>query len=278
MIKLFAADLDGTLLNEQHQSDSVILNTMKTVVKAERRFVIATGRSLYENQQKSLQFEKLSIYFICMNGALIKDSENRILYQKEIKKTFITELLKKFPDIMFEFYGLDKTYLKESKEIFIRNFREKSIWNKTLEDNFLSSYLEDCVFEQNISEIINMPIYKINCRIEDKQMKKRFDQFVSENSNVIVNAPFISGAYELTDIQVNKGEAVRVLASRFGINNNEVAVYGDGGNDLTMLAYFENSYAPSNASKEAKETAKCVIGSNKDHAVPLHMLELLKKE
>ena len=46
MIKLFASDLDGTLLNELHESDEVIFNSIQQVLNKNLYFTIATGRDL----------------------------------------------------------------------------------------------------------------------------------------------------------------------------------------------------------------------------------------
>ena len=45
MIRLFACDLDGTLLNERHESDAFIEGVLRSVVESGRYFTVATGRS-----------------------------------------------------------------------------------------------------------------------------------------------------------------------------------------------------------------------------------------
>ena len=58
--------------------------------------------------------------------------------------------------------------------------------------------------------------------------------------------------FEITDVACNKGESVAWLAGYYGIAEDEVAVYGDGGNDIAMLKRFRHSYATKNASDAAK--------------------------
>ena len=57
MVRLFACDLDGTLLNKYHETDDVILDAVDQVIKNNRYFAIATGRHMHENQK-----EKLGMY------------------------------------------------------------------------------------------------------------------------------------------------------------------------------------------------------------------------
>ena len=109
-------------------------------------------------------------------------------------------------------------------------------------------------------------------------MKCEFETFLHENSDKIVNAPFQEDFFELTDISVNKGVSIQRLAQKLNIQENEIAVYGDGLNDITMLEIFQHSSAPRNASNEVKEYAKQIIGECKDHAVCYHILDVLKKD
>ena len=46
MIKLFACDLDGTLLNARHMTDRTILACVDAVVAAGAHIAVATGRAV----------------------------------------------------------------------------------------------------------------------------------------------------------------------------------------------------------------------------------------
>ena len=61
------------------------------------------------------------------------------------------------------------------------------------------------------------------------------------------------------------------------IAKEEVAVFGDGLNDLSMFELFPNSYAPANAEPEIRKRAKEVIPSNNDDGVGKKIFELLYK-
>ena len=61
------------------------------------------------------------------------------------------------------------------------------------------------------------------------------------------------------------------------ISKEEVAVFGDGLNDLSMFELFPNSFAPANAEYEIKKLAKEVIPSNNDDGVGKKIFELLYK-
>ena len=53
VVKLFASDLDGTLLNALHKTDPVILASLRRLRAAGAHFSIATGRTLRSNRERA---------------------------------------------------------------------------------------------------------------------------------------------------------------------------------------------------------------------------------
>ena len=96
MIKLFASDLDGTLLNVDHTLDEFIIDTIKKINDNNKIFCIATGRSMYDEHIDDFRCIDGYNYCISLNGALIKDKNNEIVYKKEINHEFVMKMLKKF--------------------------------------------------------------------------------------------------------------------------------------------------------------------------------------
>ncbi len=65
----------------------------------------------------------------------------------------------------------------------------------------------------------------------------------------------------------NKGSALRLLCGHMGISPDEVAVFGDAGNDLTMFSVAGHAVAVANAAPEAAAAARWHIGRCEDDAV-----------
>lgn len=65
----------------------------------------------------------------------------------------------------------------------------------------------------------------------------------------------------------SKGHAVEVLADHLGISLDEIAVFGDSENDVSMLQAVPHSVAVRNASPEAMAAANYRIGLSADDAV-----------
>ena len=69
---------------------------------------------------------------------------------------------------------------------------------------------------------------------------------------------------DVTHPQANKGVGVQRLAALMGVPMDEVAVIGDGGNDVAMFQQSGLSIAMGNASDEVKKHARFVTGSNEE--------------
>lgn len=136
----------------------------------------------------------------------------------------------------------------------------------------------DTLFSQPLSTILAHDICKVNARTADEALGRELTAFLADHQDTVVNTPFQPVMFEITDKADNKGAAVARLAAYYGIDVGEVAVYGDGGNDLVMLDRFEHSFATSNASDAAKQAAGTVIGNCAFHAVPKHMLKTLRDQ
>lgn len=55
---------------------------------------------------------------------------------------------------------------------------------------------------------------------------------------------------------INKVNQLKYLVNKYDISLDDLYVFGDGENDIGMLTYARNSYAPANALENAKEAAK----------------------
>ena len=88
----------------------------------------------------------------------------------------------------------------------------------------------------------------------------------------------ISGA-NWADLQVqgvDKGSAVRDLQRFLGVERAQTAVFGDAGNDLSMMSEGDLSFAMANASRDVVEAARFVAPSNNEAGVAQVLRSLLK--
>lgn len=76
----------------------------------------------------------------------------------------------------------------------------------------------------------------------------------------------------------NKGSGARKLCELLGIEEGEVVVFGDAGNDLPLFSVVPNSVAVANAQPEAARAARWHIGRCEDDAVAAAIEALVSGE
>src|SRR5262249_40928164 len=89
----------------------------------------------------------------------------------------------------------------------------------------------------------------------DAELRQRVGPFVSASCS----QPYY---IDFTHRDANKGMVVRMAADFFGISTSQIAVIGDGLNDVLMFANAGLSIAMGNATPEVQRMAKYVTGSN----------------
>ena len=177
-----------------------------------------------------------------------------------------------------EYLSPDKTYVLQPEEEYVKDMQEHSrmLANPSQWiDRFMRSMRSSITYSQKIEDILRQDICKINCRMMENEDTHDLVAYLEEHKDVFVNAPSGKGLFEITDAKTNKATAVRWLAEYLNVTKDEVAVYGDGGNDLDMLAMFPHSYAPAAAQERAKTAASAVIGPYEEYSVARHMEKLL---
>ena len=87
----------------------------------------------------------------------------------------------------------------------------------------------------------------------------------------------VSGA-NWADLQVrgvDKGSAVRDLQRFLGVDRSQTVVFGDAGNDVSMMGVADLSFAMANASQDVIEAARFVAPSNNEAGVAQVLRALL---
>lgn len=283
MIKLFASDLDGTLLNIRHVVDTTILAALHEVTDSGAHFAIATGRCMRSNHD--FGFDDVACEAVCSNGSIILDRKGRCIHHMPLDAACVEEILLAFPTISFDFTSPTTSYIRGSKAEHALSMRHPSFWKRVAMQGMGSgpqmSHPETFVYNASMEQILSEDVCKINCRVPDVGLAQDLHDFLADHRDSLVNAPFDASMFEITDVHTNKGAAVAWLAAYLGIAESEVAVYGDGGNDVAMLERFAplgHAYAPRGGGEAARQAASSVIGYCAFHAVPRHMVETIHQQ
>ena len=82
---------------------------------------------------------------------------------------------------------------------------------------------------------------------------------------------------EIVAGEVDKGGALRALAEKLGVAREEIAAFGDAGNDVGMLEYAGRGYAMENASEDVLARVPLHAPANTEDGVARVLEELLAR-
>lgn len=271
MYKLAVFDLDGTLLNRDHEISKENLNAVKKLEKLGLKIVLASGRP-HTLMKPYIHQLNLKGPIIACNGAFIKKGlSGPVLYEKTIEKKQVQCISKlcKEKDYTPMFYteeGILSSY-NERVDFFIKR-------NEGLEDKLKSTIMirsDAC----EISE--NYKIFKILVMEKDQDkydlLVKDFEIFSS-----LSKTQSSSGFYDVMAPLTSKKSALEFLINYYGLSKNEVVAFGDQHNDLEMLALAGLSITTSNAVQGVKDLADYISMDHHDHGVAYSIENFLLKK
>ena len=134
MFKVVVSDLDGTLLNGQHQISSRTRDTLHRLVDQGVKFVVATGRH-HVDVRSIRDALGLDIYLITSNGAVVHDKQDQLVYNQALPSTVAAELIamERDPSIHINVYYGDE-WLVEEELPWLLQFHHDSGFSYRLAD------------------------------------------------------------------------------------------------------------------------------------------------
>ena len=126
-------------------------------------------------------------------------------------------------------------------------------------------YARACV---PLDTLPDTPVLKANVFVDEDRAGT--EAFVEQLNDAIDGLDFdvpMAGFSNIMPTGWNKGSALRVLCKHLGVTADEVVVFGDAGNDVTMFEVAGHPVAVENASQDAAERARWHIGRCEDDAV-----------
>ncbi|KIL09593.1 haloacid dehalogenase [Clostridium botulinum] len=287
MIKLIASDMDGTLLNNNHDID---VETVEAIRKAEEAgiiFTISTGRE-YDSVKGILDKHNIRCQCILSNGAEYRDEEGNILEVININEEYAKQIIKildenKLPARIFTDKGVFTTSTREEalQEVVFRtltfnpNLTEDEAKKMAEKEGFFTSlkYIDDVekFFEDGIE------VRKFVAFHKDVELIDKIKKTVGKLEGLAISSSFDDNI-EITDLNAQKGIILEQVAKKMAIDIKEVMILGDSFNDYSMFEIFEESVAMKNAIPEVKEIAKYITDSNGNLGVAKAIYNVLNNE
>jgi len=288
MIKLIAADMDGTLIGKNREISKENIEAIKEAQKNGIKFAIATGRA-YCDVEPLLHKYDLQCDCVVLNGAEYRDVNGNIVEHTYIEKSRVVEILDtmKSKDISIEIYTDDGFYTTNTKEETLEGMVKRSLaFHPELKDEEEKiKYAKNNLHFKNMKYITDM-----NKFLKRDNKVAKFVSFAQSEEIInklrkkmeVLKGLAVSGSFG-TNIEVNhmdaeKGKILAKVAQKLKIRKDEVVVLGDGLNDYSMFKEFENSFAMANAVDEIKEVAKYITDTNVNSGVAKAIHRILNGE
>ena len=279
---MIAMDMDGTLLNEQHEISDETLETLRRLSAKGVIVALATGRSgpaVYRHVRKLNLPRPLPV--VCYNGASCRlfpphpvdpASEQKILFESPLSPSAVEDVLTLSKELgcLVQYYVGDSIFVvskSASDADFIRRYHGLTGATHT----FLNTY-DNILTEKG-------PPSKILLMTDDPDRVVEAARAFQKKStvpsfNVIRgNPPFF---VEFLDANTCKGNGLEHLCRLMNLPTGGVVAFGDGDNDIEFLQISGLGIAMKNARQIVKDCADRV--SERKHSENGVAYELLKLE
>ena len=263
MSKLFVFDIDGTLVNRTYELKKEIIESINTLLSKGYFVATCSGRSFIGSMRFLSQFQEGNKFAICANGALIYKVENKELLDRKPLKFKDYKKVYKFTSNVENFF----TYFYFGDDLFHMNYDECIELDKA--SNNTNSYNVDNSFKDDTL------IDKVMVRDKTREFMKSYKVPWSLKINyqtVKSSKVFL----EITNKKAKKGNAVERLRKSLNIKKSDVYVFGDSGNDVSMIKRFKNSVAMGNGIDKVKKYARYTTLSVDECGVAHALRNILK--
>ncbi|MCX8958421.1 sugar-phosphatase [Erwinia psidii] len=263
-IKLIAIDMDGTLLNPQHEVTPRVKEALRAARDKGVAIVLATGRPFIGVLRYliELDLQQEGQYCITNNGALV---------QQAATGDCVAEVTLNYDDYRYfeklsrelgvHFQALTKSLL------FTAN---KDISEFTVHESFLTGIP---LRYRSVEEMDRSATFPKLMMIDPPEILNdaigRIPQEAHDRYTIMKSSPYY---LEILHRQVNKGAGVKILAERLGLVREEVMAIGDQENDLAMLDFAGTGVAMGNAIASVKSAAQFITKTNQQDGVA-HAIE-----
>lgn len=262
-IKVVFSDIDGTMLNSNHQITSCTKKAIKKVVQKKIEFILISARM--PSGMKAIYNDlKIQSPLISYNGALILSNpeineKDTILYSATISKIDANKIYsitkEKFPNVSFNLFCYDQWLVENNDDKWTKQESE-IIQVQPMVVNVKSHITQD------------EAVHKILCMGEPHLISELESEL--NGSFLDVSCYRSKDTYlEITSNNASKVLAIKALETYFSVKPEEVMAIGDNFNDMAMIQYAGTGIAMGNAPQQVKDASDFVTKSNDQDGMKL---------
>ena len=260
-IRLIISDIDGTILDNQHQVDPELKDIIPLLNREQIPFVLASARSPLGMEPIARELGLGDNPLACYNGALVIKGDPQAyetiiehpLDKKEIR-TFLELVKSEFPSVSINLYS-GKDWIADRLDKWVQ-IEAAITGEQPVIQNILLPVLD-----------VLIPIHKLLLIDEAPVIQKLHDYLQTLDFSKTAFYLSKDNYMEVTAKHVSKEQALHEIAQHYQVPLEEVMTVGDNFNDLPMLRLAGLGVAMDNAPEAVKTEANAVTKSNNEHGV-----------
>ena len=266
MIKLFAFDIDGTLLDNNSKVTDASMKALKKLDDAGIKVVLASGR-VFPSVKYNQQLLGISGPIVATNGSLVSLDGNEVYKSYYIEDNLLKNLYQFCLDhkMDFHFYDEENYY---TNRLNLDRIKHLKIYN-----DFGMNYQVGLIIKNDpVSYLINQGKKAIKFQIsgiDEKEIAKEkiIDLLDKEFGEELYITSSGDSILEIGNKKATKWTSIEEICKILGIYNNEVAAIGDAFNDVPMVKGAGLGFAMGNAKDKLKEEADVIVADNESGGI-----------
>lgn len=227
-IKVAASDFDGTLFRNSKITDDDLW-AIQNWRAAGNKFGIVTGRTFIMLEKHLKEFNLEVDFSICCNGAIIHDGAGKVIFETEVPRKVLLELMKEpcaNKSLHFAFETADEVfYCKTNEQSWI--FREYDKWSFALTK----------VAESEVATL-DKKINQLALDFENPEETAQAAEIINKKYGAEIFAQKNTHSLDIVAANINKACGVENLLRVMNLDDAKVFVIGDESNDLPMIRHF----------------------------------------
>jgi len=247
MIKLIVTDVDGTLLDNNSELSSLNKKAIFESRKKGIEVILATGKSICSILYLIKLFG-LKLPQITLNGAVIIDKDLEIINVIKLEPRYYLEAIKTIKK-----KGYSPLVALINGKIFFEKYHPDMDHIIKVEPKITKT--ENIETEYFSSNAANVHIAIEETDPLDSYLRKKF----SGKINFIRSGKYY---FDMLNPDASKGNALAILLKKLNITKDEIVVFGDSYNDLSMFKESGLNVAVRNSYPEVLKQADIITEEN----------------
>jgi Cof subfamily protein (haloacid dehalogenase superfamily) len=257
-IKLIAIDLDGTLLNSQHQISERTEKALNAAIAQGVQIILATGKT-FTSGVHIVEKLKLNSPAIFMQGTISYNSDGSLRHQLTLDSSVARQVIT---------FAEDRDYIVAAysgKRILVRKLHPRVEELTTLYHEPLPEAVGSL---QNVLDSLTVNKLLLVKPGDGRAINAlRWQLKMQINGAARLVSAGIPDMLEILPTGASKGAALKTLIKDLGVASENVMALGDAENDIEMIQLAGIGVAVGNASQVLKDAADVVVADHNSDGV-----------